>query len=545
MTAGKRETSMDKIFINGIVRTLDRAYPVCEAVGIKGGIILRLGRNEEVRSCADERTEIIDLAGKLMLPGFVDTHMHLIDYYRTTRRIDLSTAESFEEMAGRIRERADQEPESEWVFGANFNQDNWENGVLPTRRDLDRVCGSHPVCVQRSCWHISVLNTRAMELTGLLKETRDTSLYMDFYDDGTPNGVIKENSQNKIYENFPVPEPEELKEWLKKAMADAAANGITQVHSEDFQAFSRDRRELVMKAYMELAGEGQMPVRVYQQCLMPTKEQLERFLAQGHRTGETHGYYRLGPFKVVNDGSLGAHTAALRQPYACDPQTRGLPLYREDELKELFEIAHRNGCQIAVHCIGDASAEAVLDAYEYVMTKYPRTDCRHGILHCQIMDEELQDRFRQLNVIAYVQPVFLRYDMFIVDDCVGSELARQSYNWRRFCDLGVHQCGGSDCPVEKFDVLPNICHAVTRSDNHGAPAWYPENGVTVDEAVRMFTTEAAYASFEESVKGTVTVGKYADFTVIDRDIYEIPSEEIKDARVEMTVVGGNVVYRRT
>ena len=139
MTAGKRETSMDKIFINGIVRTLDRAYPVCEAVGIKGGIILRLGRNEEVISCADERTEIIDLAGKLMLPGFVDTHMHLIDYYRTTRRIDLSTAESFEEMAGRIRERADQEPESEWVFGANFNQDNWENGVLPTRRDLDRV----------------------------------------------------------------------------------------------------------------------------------------------------------------------------------------------------------------------------------------------------------------------------------------------------------------------------------------------------------------------------------------------------------------------
>lgn len=535
---------MDKIFFNGRIVTLDKAYPICQAVAVKGGIIQRLGTDKEILAYMDDNTEMIDLEGRLMLPGFVDTHMHLIDYYRTTQRIDLSIAKSFDEMAQILQRRAWQVPQSEWIFGANFNQDNWENGVLPTRRDLDAVCEDHPVCIQRSCWHISVLNTKAMELLYLLNEKTDTKLYMDFYEDGTPNGVIKENSQRKIYENFPTPNLEELKIWLKKAMTDVAAKGITQVHSEDFQAFSRDTRELVMQAYIELAEADEMPVRVYQQCLMPTKEQLDCFLAQGHRTGEAHGYYKLGPFKVVNDGSLGAHTAALRQPYACDPSTKGLVLYDQETLEELFGIAHRNGCQIAVHCIGDASTESVLDAYEHVMMEYPRADPRHGILHCQIMDEALQDRFRQLNVIAYVQPVFLRYDMFIVDECVGGELARQSYNWRRFCDLGVHMCGGSDCPVEKFDVLPNICHAVTRSDNHGSIAWYPENGVTIDEAVRMFTIEAAYASFEENVRGTITIGKYADFVVLNQDIYTIPPEAIKNVQVEMTIVDGNVVYQK-
>lgn len=535
---------MDLIFYNGNIRTLDRSAPVCQAVAVKNGIILRLGTDDEVLAYATKETRCIDLQGKTVLPGFADTHMHLVDYYRTTQRVDLSQARSFEEVAQALRKRAAELTPDQWIFGANFNQDQWPGGTLPTRLDLDGTGIENPVCIQRSCWHISVLNTKALDAIGLLHEPATTSLYMDFFEDGTPTGAIKENSQNIIHKSFPLPSLEELKRWLKCAMEAVAAKGITQVHSEDFQAFSRDTRELVMQAYIELAEAGEMPVRVYEQCLMPTKEQLERFLAQGHFTGERHGHFTLGPFKVVNDGSLGAHTAALRQPYANDPSTKGLPLYDQQTLNELFEIAHKNGLQIAVHCIGDASCESVLDAYENAMLKYPRPDHRHGVLHCQIMDHALQDRFKQLNVIAYVQPVFLRYDMHIVDECVGPELARQSYNYRRFCDLGVHQCGGSDCPVEQFDVLPNICHAVTRSDNNGAPAWYPENGVTVDEAVRMFTTEAAYASFCENVRGTIEVGKYADLTILDQDIYTVEPSAIKDIQVCMTVVDGKIVYSR-
>lgn len=536
---------MDRIFYNGNIRTLDRAYPLCQAVAVKDGIILKLGTDAEVCAYATAQTEMIDLQGKTVLPGFADTHMHLIDYYRSSQRVDLSQATCFADVAQALRTRAAQVSPDQWIFGASFNQDKWPGGKLPTRRELDSIGVDNPICIQRSCWHISVLNTKALDQIGLLREPPTTSLYMDFFADGTPTGVIKENSQNIIHQNFPVPSLPELKQWLRQAMYAVASKGITQVHSEDFQAFSRDTRELVMQAYIELAEAGEMPVRVYEQCLMPTEEQLKRFLAQGHRTGERHGHFTLGPFKVVNDGSLGAHTAALRKPYANDPGTTGLPLYDQATLNSLVELAHKNGLQIAIHCIGDAACEAVLNAYENAMLKYPRADPRHGVLHCQIMDEALQNRFRELNVIAYVQPVFLRYDMFIVDECVGPELARQSYHYRRFCDLGVHQCGGSDCPVERFDVLPNICHAVTRSDNNGAPPWYPENGVSVDEAVRMFTTEAAYAAFEENVRGSITVGKYADFTVIGQDIYEIDPYQIKDVPVCMTVVDGKIVYSAT
>ncbi len=185
-----------------------------------------------------------------------------------------------------------------------------------------------------------------------------------------------------------------------------------------------------------------------------------------------------------------------------------------------------------------------MDTYERVMNDYPRADPRHGIIHCQLMTRELQERFRQLNIVGYVQPVFIESDMNIVDDCAGSQLAKQSYNWRAFMDMGVHICGSSDCPVEAFDILPNICYCVTRAKKDGSRSWYPENGITVDEAVRIFTLEGAYASFEESVKGSITVGKYADLVVVDRDIYETAPAEIQRAEVLMTVVDGKFIYEK-
>ena len=200
--------------------------------------------------------------------------------------------------------------------------------------------------------------------------------------------------------------------------------------------------------------------------------------------------------------------------------------------------------QIATHVIGDEALDVTMDAYERVMKEYPRVDPRHGIIHCQIMTRKQQERFRQLNIVAYVQPVFIESDMNIVDDCVGSALAAESYNWREFLDMGVHMCGSSDCPVEAFDILPNICYCVTRAKKDGSRTWYPENGITVDEAVRMFTLEGAYASFEENVKGSISVGKYADMVVLDRDIYQTEPAEIRNARVDRTIVNGQTVYER-
>lgn len=207
-------------------------------------------------------------------------------------------------------------------------------------------------------------------------------------------------------------------------------------------------------------------------------------------------------------------------------------------------MAQDHGMQMAIHCIGDGALEQTLNALRRAHYENPKANLRHGIVHCQIMSEKQQDWFQKLNLLAYIQPVFVRYDMHIVEDCVGKELEATSYNWRRFAELGVHQCAGSDCPVEKFDILPNLQYAVTRKDPVSGKTWYPEYALTLEEALWTFTYEGAYAGFNEGVRGTISVGKYADLTVLDRNLFEIPAEEISKARVLLTMTGGKVTYRR-
>ena len=234
----------------------------------------------------------------------------------------------------------------------------------------------------------------------------------------------------------------------------------------------------------------------------------------------------------------------MRKPYLNEPGTCGLARYTDEQLYEICKTAHNNGMQLAIHCIGDASLEQALNALKKLQLDYTRTNCRHGIVHCQIMDNKQHDMFHELNLLAYVQPIFLRCDMNIVDECVGSELAKQSYNWRRYEDTGVHQSGGSDCPVEAFDILPNIEYAVTRTNPDTGKSWYPENKVTLKEAIRIFTYEGAYASFSESIRGSLSVGKYADLVVLDKDIFEVPENQIHNINVDITMVGGKIAYSR-
>ena len=251
--------------------------------------------------------------------------------------------------------------------------------------------------------------------------------------------------------------------------------------------------------------------------------------------------FTIGDIKIMGDGSLGAHTAVLRGEYKNAPEDHGIPLHDDEELYAMFRVAHNAGYPIVVHVIGDGAMDHVVNGYEIVMNENPKANMRHGIIHCQIMDEAQQDRFVKLNLLAYAQPVFVRYDSQIVDDCVGSELAKTSYNWRRYIDLGVHMSGGSDCPVEDCDPLANIYYAVTRMGMDGKP-WYPENAVTMEEALKMFTIEGAYSAFEEAERGTITIGKYADFTVLDKNILENDPAELLNTKVLMTVVNGKTVY---
>lgn len=536
---------MNTIFFNAKIVTQDAAYPECSAIAVKDGIIMRLGQDQEILALAGPDTQKIDLKGKLMLPGFIESHLHLVEYVHELRQVNLSKAKSLEEAIALCKDRVDWAKEKEsWLGGVAFNQDHWTVPVMPTRKDLDKISTEVPIVIKRNCGNMSVVNTLGMKMLGILDEKeKETDMLIGFYEDGTPNGIIRQHSQDILSQNVTIPPVEEIKKMIVQACMNMTKAGITSVQAEDYYTYGTDSSVLMSTAYKELAAEGNLPIKVYQQCAFRTEEQLTAFLNTENKPGTVFGRYKIGPLKVFEDGALGARTARLKDGYLNDPGKKGILIHPKEELYGLFATAHKNGMQIVTHCIGDESLEVTMDTYERVMMDYPRANPRHGIIHCQLMTEELQDRFRELNVIAYVQPIFIESDMHIVDDCVGSEMAKQSYNWRRFIDMGVHMCGSSDCPVESFDILPNICYSVTRSNRDGSKIWYAENAITVDEAVRMFTIEGAYASFEEDEKGSITVGKYADLVVLDQDIYKIEPASIKEVKVIMTVSDGKIVYQ--
>lgn len=521
---------MDTIFYNGKLFTLDKAYPQCSAMAIKDGIIVRLGEDKELLSLADDNTETIDLKGKLMVPGFVDTHMHLIFYAQEISCIDLSSTCSFQDIRKKCSEKLQwAKDNNRWVYGVGFNHDDWQYPLIPTRKDLDTISTDVPVVIRRTCHHISICNTKALEEAALTESC--------------PDGIVKELEQNRISDAMPLPSYEEIKELILSGSHELAAKGITEVHTDDFHVLPGDAGETIMNAYIDLAESNQLPVRIYEQCNLERPEFIKQFLDKGHRTGETHGFFRIGPLKFLGDGSLGAHTAYMRRAYENDSGSHGILNYTDEELYAMFQTAQENDMQIAIHCIGDGSLQQALDTFERIQRENPKADMRHGVIHCQIMDALQQDEFKKHNLLAYIQPVFIRSDMNIVDDCVGEDLAKSSYNWRRFEDLGVHQSGGSDCPVEKFDILPNIQYAVTRTDYSTGKSWYKENSLTLEEAIRAFTYEGAFASHSENVKGSLTVGKYADLTVLSENLFSLRPENVHKAQVSLTMTGGKITYR--
>ena len=457
---------MDTILFNGKIYTKEAAQSDTEfptAIGITADKITAIGRDAEVFAKADAWTKQIDLAGKLVLPGFVDSHAHILFYAQQETMLDLSEAVSFREVCRLIEQRIQETKErGKWVQAIGFNQDNWDEKRMPTRRDLDNISKTVPISIRRSCYHITVCNTCALQEMGILDEKSNmTDLQMDFYEDGTPNGIIREDSQNLIAQAQPELTQNEIEQLIQTACKQAASVGITEIHSDDFQFIPHDNGKKVMRAYKKLAAAKKLPIRIYQQCSLWDIKALQDFIDEGNLENRDFGFYRLGPLKLIGDGSLGAHTAWMRTPYINEPDTRGKANMCDEEIYQLCSLAHRSGMQIAIHCIGDAALQQALDTFKRIEEEYPRKNCRHGIVHCQIMDKLQQECFQSQNLLAYVQPVFLRSDMNIVDACTN--LGSQSYNWRRFLDLGVHMSGGSDCPVELFTIMPNLAYAVNES----------------------------------------------------------------------------------
>ena len=499
-------------------------------------------REEALRLFPDAQS--VDLHDQFVCPGFNDSHMHLLNLGCMLTQAQLSPVTNT--LAGVLlafAQYVQAHPESEWILGRGWNQDYFQDETrYPTREDLDAVCPEKPCLITRACGHVAVANSRALALAGIA----DAAPHVDggrvvTDDSGKPNGVLEENALELVNSIIPVPSRTQIKERLLLAMEHVNRFGITSVQSDDFSS-TKATFEEVIAAYLELKAEGRMTVRVTQQCLLPDKDTLLRFLSQGYHTGWGDEWFRIGPLKLIGDGSLGSRTALLRQPYADAPETCGIATYSQDALDELIEIAHKNGMQVAIHAIGDGAADHVLNAVKRAQRLYPRENARHGIVHAQILDHKQALRMQALNMHAYIQPIFLDYDTKIVYPRVGAR-ADEAYPAASLLKLGVTLSSGSDSPVEPPDVMTGIQCAVTRkpvtrSQEH---AYLPQEALSLSQALLSFTAYGAYASFEESTKGRICEGMLADFVVLGIDPFETDPQYLHQIPIMQTIIGGTPV----
>lgn len=541
---------MDTILVNGKVYTVDNKRSIKEALAIKNGIIADIGTNEEILSLKNDNTEIIDLKGKLILPGFNDSHMHLVNLGYTLSKVSLYGVSSLDEIGKRIYEYIEENKlkKGTWIMGNGWNQDYFQDEKrFPTRYDLDKISTEYPIVITRICGHVIVANSLALKLLNITKDTPQVEGgYIDVDEYGEPLGIFREKAIYIVFNSLPSPSNEEIKRMIKKAVKELNKQGITSVGTDDFGALPNRDYKQILKAYFELKDNKELNVRVNEQCLLGTKDEFTSFLEEGYNTSWGDENFRIGPLKILLDGSLGARTAALTKPYNDQHDTIGILTMEEEELYDLVEFAHKNNTQLAIHAIGDRAIYVAMEGIERALKKYTRNNHRHGIVHCQITDEVLLNKFKELELIAYIQPIFLDYDWKIVRDRVGEELEKTSYNWKTLVNKRVNIACGSDAPVETFNVLYGIYEAVTRMDLNGNPkgGWLPEQKLTVEEAVYGYTMGGAYSTFEENIKGSIEKGKLADLVVLSRDIFEIPKEEIKDVEVEMTIFNGKIVYEK-
>ncbi len=536
---------MDAIFYNGIIHTMDKAVPKAEAVAVKDGIIIRVGSNEDVLKLRTESTAMYDMDGKTMLPGFCDSHMHLLSYGYSLEKVNLYSAKSMDDLIKLGQDFLKEHPGLTWLQGRGWNTDDWEDKRYPNRYDLDKITTEIPMFYTRSCAHIISVNSKALEVMGVTRDTPQVpggSIEKDI--NGEPLGIFAEAARDLIYNALPKLTVSDIKRLIVKGAKEVLSCGITTVHTDDFEAIAAGEYQKVLDAYHQLEQEGNLPVRIYEQCLLASVPLLEKFLNEGHHTNEGSPMFRIGTLKLLVDGSLGGKTAFLRKPYKNDPSTKGIATFTQEELDKLVSMAQASGLMISPHNIGDGAMEMDLNAIENAQIQYPRADMRHALIHCQITDLDLLKRCRDLNVVMHVQPAFIDSDMHIVKDYVGEELEKSSYAWKTMMDMGLPVAFGSDAPVISFNVMEGIYCAVTRKDLKGFPesGWLPDQKMSVYDAVYAYTMGGAYASYDEGKKGSIRNGKYADFAVLDKDVFSVPEEEIKDIKVCMTVLDGKVVY---
>ena len=537
---------MKTIYYNGAVYT--GQLPLAEAFVEESGVFTFAGSNEEAVKMAESGDRLVDLKGNFVCSGFNDSHMHLLGFGSALHSAELAAhTGSLKDMLDCLKTFLENHPprENGWIMGRGWNQDYFsDESRMPDRRDLDQVSLEVPVCAVRACGHCLVVNSKALEILGITAGTPQPDGGRIGMDGEGPDGRFFDNAMDLVYDRMPAPGKEDVKDMILAACRALNSYGVTSSQTDDYCAFRTVPWTVVNEAYRELEAEGKLTVRVYEQSNFASLETLKEFVEAGNKTGCGTDLFRIGPLKMLGDGALGARTAYLSRPYADDPSTCGIPVFSQETMDEMIGYANAQGMQAAVHAIGDACLDRVLNAYEKALKDYPRTDHRHGIVHCQITRPDQLERILKLGLHVYAQSIFLDYDIHIVKERVGEELASTSYSWKTLLKGGGTVSNGTDCPVELPDAMAGIQCAVTRKTLRDQVGPYlPDQSFTVQEALDSYTSAGAYASFEENRKGKIAPGMLADFVVLGRNPFETEETALQDIPVLATCLGGKVVYQ--
>ena len=534
----------DLVLINGNIVTVDKNNPRAEALAVKGDTIVAVGSYKEIKTYIDKtKTIIIDLQGKLALPGFNDSHLHFVYGGHALMSISLDNVSSLDEIQRRVQEKVKQKNEGEWISGRGWDQELFPGNKWPTKELLDAVAPNNPVALSRICGHCTLVNSYILRISGITKDTPDPPGGIIVKDPATgePTGMLHEKAMHLI--KRPQLSDKESHDMDTKAvqlaMEVAARYGVTSVHDLDGK----------IGIFKELLDKGELTVRVYAGVpLTSSPEKMQEYQEWKQKLVDNDHILKFGVIKGFVDGSLGGSTALLAATYKNNPSTSGLFLTTQEELNEIVSLYDKENFQIAIHAIGDKGVNVVLNAFEESIKRNGKRDARHRVEHATTILPGDIPRFDAFGVIASVQPVFgPSYGQTIqsfFEDRLGKERAKFTNIWKTLLQANARLAFGTDWPVESLNPMEGIYSAVSRksiTDKTGN-AWLPDESLSVEKAVECYTLDSAYASFEEGIKGSLQVGKLADIVVLSKDIFTIPEAEILNTTVVYTVLGGKIIY---
>ena len=538
----------DTIFTHGNIYTgvLDSSSLVAgkraEAIAVRGDFIVAVGTRDEVMKTKGPETKIVDLGGHFVMPGFNDAHLHLAAAGREKLSVDLAGVKTLDEFRERIRAKVETAAPGEWIIGAGWDETLWPVKVTPTRWDLDEVTRSHPAYMVRVDGHIGVANTRALQLASVTVASKEPEGgKIDRDESGTPTGILRESAQDAVRVAIPKLNHDQSLKALEFALADLASHGVTSAQDnsswDDF------------KIYEELERGGKLTARIDE--WLPFNDSVATLNDKRKSHSGADDLLRTGMLKGFRDGSLGSKTAALIDPYGDDPKNSGLPQYEADKLNAMAKERVLAGYQLGFHAIGDKGVQMALDAFAEaekaakdgkVKAADGGADYRLRIEHAQVTSPQQILRFKELKVIASMQPSHLLTDMNWAEARLGPKRAAHSYAWAEFLKRGVVLAFGTDYPVEPVSPFRGLYAAITRESENGKKSYYPEQKLTIEQAITAYTTGSAFAEFDEKQKGKLEPGMLADFVVLDRDITSVAPAKMLETKVLRTVVGGRTVY---